>query len=417
MTVSVSASRHRWSPAVAVGAIFIATVVISLINACVPVLAPKIAADRDWNVALITFYAPTVCIASLLINFLSPYLLQRLGGMGLSLVCVAFSVAGLLFLLPHGMGLIIGAPIAVGLATGALNPASVQVLGPWTTPRNSGLVMSIKQTGVPLGGVLAGALVPFLVLNSGWEVTVVDLVLASSAMGVMLLPTVGWLNGARRSAPATKYRPLEPVRRLLAIPGMLRFLVAALAFVSMQLSLRSFFTVYLVKELGFGLATAGWAFSASQAAGAIGQIGWAVMSDRLLPASTVMAIVGTLMTVGAALTAALTPGWPVAGILAVAVLFGVSAAGFIPVVLGEVTRRSPPGQAGALMSGANLFILSGVLVGPLIFGAVLSVTSYATAFAVLAAGTLIASIVVAMPYGRPRPGAPQGDRLPPRERP
>ncbi|WP_375412933.1 MFS transporter [uncultured Bradyrhizobium sp.] len=409
MTLTAETSTRRWGPAAAVAITLVVTVIISLINACVPVLAPKIAADRGWNVALITFYAPTVCVASLCINFLAPFLLRRLGGMGLGLVCVAFSAAGLLFLLSDGFWLLTGAPLAIGLATGALNPASAQILGPRTTPQNSGLIMSIKQTGVPLGGVLAGALVPLLVLYWGWQAAVVDLALASAAAGVLLLPAVGWLNADARSLPITKYRPLEPIRRLLALPGMLRLLVAALAFVSMQLSLRSFFTVYLVDQLGFDLTTAGLAFGASQAAGIVGQIGWAVMSDRLLPARAVMAIVGVLMSAGAALTAVFTSNWPVAGIVVVAVVYGVSAAGFIPVVLGEVMRRSPPGQAGALMSGANLFILSGVLVGPLIFGAVLAVASYAAAFVALAAGTLAASILVALPPGPSRPDVSQGD--------
>ena len=50
-----------------------------------------------------------------------------------------------------------------------MNPASSQVLGPRTTAQTAGLVMSIKQTGVPLGGVMAGALVPMLALHSGWR--------------------------------------------------------------------------------------------------------------------------------------------------------------------------------------------------------------------------------------------------------
>ena len=83
-------------------------------------------------------------------------------------------------------------------------------------------------------------------------------------------------------------------------------LFASLTFNGMQLCLRSFFVVYLVTERHLGLVTAGLAFSVSQAAGMIGQIGWAALSDRVLSVHAVMAIVGALMSTAALCTAAMT---------------------------------------------------------------------------------------------------------------
>jgi len=388
----------RWDVPAAVALSLVVQTTISLLAACTPILAPTIAADRGWTTGLITFYAPLVCVASFVVSFQIPKLLRRLGGMGLSLACVAVSAAGLLCLLAPSVWPAVAVPLAIGLANGAMNPASSQILGPRTSPRTAGLIMSIKQTGVPLGGVLAGAALPLFVLALGWQATILGLILTSAALTIVLLPTVGWLNGGRSTAGPAKYRPLEPVSRLLAVPGMLNLLIAAMIFTGMQLCLRSFFTVYLVDEIGFGLGTAGLAFSVSQAAGIMGQIGWAVMSDRLLTSHAVMAVAGAAMTGAAVLTAAVTPGWPVAGIVAVAALYGVSAAGFVPVVLSEVARRSPPGQVGALTSGANLFLISGVMLGPLTFGGVASAAGhYAPAFVALAACTLAGSAIVIAP--------------------
>jgi pimeloyl-ACP methyl ester carboxylesterase len=83
-------------------------------------------------------------------------------------------------------------------------------------------------------------------------------------------------------------------------------------------------------------------------AGIAGQIVWATISDRFLTAHTVMAAIGFLMTAAALLTAALGPDWPVLSVIAVAAIYGVSASGFVPVLLGELIRAAPPGQAGAL---------------------------------------------------------------------
>jgi MFS family permease len=151
----------------------------------------------------------------------------------------------------------------------------------------------------------------------------------------------------------------------------------------------------LVKDLGLDLATAGLIFSASQAAGIGGQIGWAAISDRLLGAHAVMAMIGVIMTASAVLSATFSPAWPTAALVAVAVLYGVSAAGFIPVMLGEVTRAAPPGQAGVLTSGSGAFLTAGLLLGPLIFGGVASTLGYPGAFLTLAACTLTGAIIVA----------------------
>jgi MFS family permease len=382
----------------AIAATLVLETTISLIWACVPVLAPAISTERGWNIGILAFYGPIVSVAALAVSFEVPRLLDRLGAMGLMLLCAAVSIMGLLCLLFSNVAVACAAAIAIGFATGARNPASSQILGARTPPRTIGLVMSIKQMGVPFGGVLAGSVVPILIIQSGVRGAIVELALAGAACALAVLPTLSWLNGAavHHSGP---YRPLEPLRTVLALPGMPRFLCAALSFTAMQICLRSFFTAYLV-HLGFTLSIAGLAFGCSQAAGIVGQVGWAVLSDRFLPAPSVMMLVGLCMSAGALLTAAIEPGWPLAAIIAIAMLYGVSAAGYVPVVLAHMARQAPPARVGAFTSAANLFLLGGFLVGPLLFGGVLSQLGYAPAFVVLAGCTFATSMLMLNAGGR-----------------
>jgi len=383
-----------------VAAVFISLLVqtmMSLFAAGIPVLAPTIAAGRGWNATVIAFYPMFVYVTAFLISFQIPKLLFRMGGMGLSLACVAIGAAGLLLLLPPYAAAAALAAVAIGCGTAAMNPASSQVLGPRTTARTAGLVMSIKQTGVPLGGVIAGALVPMLALRSGWRVAALELAAIGAALAIVLLPSVRWLNGAAAAAKPATFRPLDPVRHLLIVPGMPTLLFASLTFNGMQVCLRSFFTVYLVTNQHLSLVSAGIAFSVSQAGGIIGQVGWATLSDRLLSVHVVMAIIGVLMTAAAFCTAAMTPHWSFGAIAVVAAMYGVSAAGYLPVLLGEVTRRSPPGQIGALTSGAQLFPLGGCILGPLAFGGVAAVLGMPAAFVMAAASTLAGTLVLALP--------------------
>jgi MFS family permease len=371
---------------------------MSLFAASVPVLAPAIAIEREWNLAVVAFYPVGVYVTAVLISFHIPKLLFRMGGMGLSLASVLIGSAGLLLLLPPYAAAAISASIAIGCGTAAMNPASSQMLGPRTTARTAGLVMSIKQTGVPLGGVMAGAFVPILVSHFGWRAAAVVLAATGSALAIVLLPSVNWLNGAARIAKPVAFRPLDPVRHLFAMPGMPTLLFASLTFNGMQLCLRSFFVVYLVADQQLGLVTAGVAFSVSQAAGMIGQVGWAVLSDRVLSVHAVMAIIGTLMSVAALCTASMTPQWPLGAIIVVAAVYGISAAGYLPVLLGEIAKRSPPGQVGTLTSGAQLFPLSGSILGPLVFGGVAAGGGMPAAFVLAAASTLGGTALLAAPH-------------------
>jgi MFS family permease len=382
-------------------AVFISLIVqmtMSLFAASVPVLAPAVTAERGWNPAVIALYPIVVYVSAFLISFHIPALLFRMGGMGLSLASVLIGSAGLLVLLPPYAAAAASASVAIGCGTAAMNPASSQMLGPRTTARNAGLVMSIKQTGVPLGGVVAGAVVPFLASRSGWRVTALELAAIGAALTIALLPTVHWLNGAAGAAKPSAFRPLDPVRHLLAVPGMPTLLLASLTFNGMQLCLRSFFVVYLVTDQRLGLVTAGEAFSVSQAAGMIGEVGWAALSDRVLPVHAVMAIIGLLMSAAAFCTASITPHWSVGAIMAVAAIYGLSAAGYLPVLLGEVARRSPPGAVGALTSGAQLFPLSGCILGPLAFGGAAAVAGMPAAFVLAAASTLAGTALLAAPH-------------------
>lgn len=371
--------------------------VMSLFAASVPVLAPAIAAERGWNPALIAAYPILLYGAAFLISFCIPGLLYRMGGMGLGLASVVIGGGALLLLLPHNVVAAALASVVMGCGTAAMNPASSQVLGPRTTARTAGLVMSIKQTGVPLGGAVAGALVPILASRFGWRAAAVELAAIGAALTIVLLPSVPWLNGAATALRPASFRPLDPIRQLFAIPGMPALLFASFAFNGMQLCLRSFFIVYLVTEQRLGLVTAGLAFSVSQAAGMVGQVGWAAVSDRLLSVHAVMAIIGTLMTASALCTAAMTPHWPFGAIIVVAASYGLSAAGYLPVLLGEVARRSTPGEVGALTSGAQLFPLSGSILGPLAFGGTAAVMGMPAAFVLAAASTMAGTAAVLAP--------------------
>ena len=68
------------------------------------------------------------------------------------------------------VGWLVIAAVVLGLGYGAAAPACTHLLVPHTPARVFNMVMSLRQIGVPLGGVLGSAsLLPPLVLHLGWR--------------------------------------------------------------------------------------------------------------------------------------------------------------------------------------------------------------------------------------------------------
>jgi MFS family permease len=369
---------------------------VSMLLTSVPVLAPLIAADRGWKVTAVALFPSILFATAFVASFGVPRMLGALGGMGLSVACLAASAIGLLCLLSPIVPVVAATPVALGVAAASINPASSQILRARSTVTNAALVMSIKQTGVPLGSFLAGVVVPLLATQSTWRGAVMAITMASIVVALLLLPSVRWLDGPPAPSTALARNPFEPLRRLVAIPGMRAVLLATFVFMAMQMCLRTFFISYLVGNRILELSEAGLALGVSQVMGIFGQIVWGAVSDRLLTVRWVIVLLGVLMGAAALLAAMMTAGWSSYAIFGVAALFGISTSSFSPVMLGEVARRSPPEQVGALTSGAQLFLTGGALVGPILFGAVAAQSGFARAF--LISGTFPLALAIGLVF-------------------
>jgi MFS family permease len=166
--------------------------------------------------------------------------------------------------------------------------------------------------------------------------------------------------------------------------------LASLTFAAMQLCLAAFLTVHLVQTVQLSLIDAGAVFAATQLAGVAGRIGWAVIADRFLSPTATMVALGLQMAAAFAAIGWFGPGWPFGLMVAICLVCGASGSGWVGLVLSELVRFAPPGEAGVVTAAAQIVMFIGVLIGPLLFSAVLSLTGeFRSAFVAIAAFTLI----------------------------
>jgi MFS family permease len=358
------------------------------------VAAPEIGVDAS-RVGLFTaaLYA-AACVSALA----SGGLLGRFGPMRLSQISLLLCAAGLtLTVTASPLPILLGA-LVLGAGYGPVTPASSHILIRQTPPERRAFIFSVKQTGVPLGGALAGFLVPALTVAFGWKIAA----LAVAAVGIAL---IGAVQPMRRrfdfeEAPAA---PSPGGGRLAGLVGVLRIVLgdpalrplvlSSVTFSMTQLCFGAFVVAYLTHVVGTGLVEAGIVLAAAQVAGVAARIVWGWIADRWLAPRRFLGLLGLAMALFNGLVASFTGGWPLGLMMLVAACHGATAIGWNGLFLAEVARLAPPGAAGAVTGGALFMTFLGIVIGPSLFSLTVNATgSYRLAFAAISAVALAGGV-------------------------
>lgn len=400
------------SPVVVALAVTLAVQILTATALISPsVIAPAAAGDLGVAPQAIGLFVSLAYFAAMLSGLATGGLIARFGALTVCQAAVVTAGVGLalgkvatLAVVP--LAVLVLAGLLIGAAYGLVNPVSSHILARHTPPGAMALVFSIKQTGVPIGGAIAGAVVPTLILVMGWPNALPALGAVCILAAFALLPARAVIadapqareTGAARAPFAYRWRRAldgmtGPIRLVLSRPRLRDLALVSLGYASAQLVFIAYFVSHLTLQLGLSLVTAGVVYAFGHGAGIVGRIVWGAVADRWLAPRTTLAALGVVSAACAALTALFSGAWPLAGVVAVALLYGASAVGWNGVFLAEVARSAPPGQVGAATGGTQFFTFGGAMAGPPVFTAIVSATgSYAWAFAFFALVPLAISL-------------------------
>jgi len=292
-------------------------------------------------------------------------------------------VSMMTFAIPHLVPMVIGS-LGFGIAYGITNPAASHVMMKIASPTNRNLIFSIKQTGQPLGGVLAGLMAPPIAVAFGWQWSLVAGALLALITMILIQPLRAPLDSDRD--PTTRFRGavFKDVRYMLGYPRLRLLAFAALSFSAVQIALMAYAVTMLVEDLAYTLVAAGAGLAALQVAGVIGRLGWGVAADRSGNGGMTLVVVAVISIIAALVTATLTASSPTWLVLGTIVVFGFTAVGWNGVFMAEIARLAPDGMIGSATGGVLVAVFFGVMIGPLIFNGILNVyESYTVSFAVM----------------------------------
>ena len=329
-------------------------------------------------------------------SLLSGNFVLRYGAIRVSQACLLFCVIGLVLTATAWLPAIVIGALVIGLGYGPTTPASSHILAKTTPPNLMAFVFSLKQTGVPLGGAMAGAIVPTLVVFFGWKASALYVGAFCLILTFIIQPNRAGLDNDRQSSECFSCKGVaDPIKMVLSHPRIRQVTIASFFFAGMQLCLTSYIVTYLSKNLGMALISAGLILSAAQTAGVFGRIVWGAMADRYVRPRSMLGLLGIAMSIGAAATAFFSSAWPYGAIIVVSVIYGATAIGWNGVYLAEVARLAPPGFAGTATGGTLFFTFLGVVVGPPVFGAITEATgSFSAGFLSFAAATFLSGIFI-----------------------
>jgi predicted MFS family arabinose efflux permease len=258
-----------------------------------------------------------------------------------------------------------------GAGYATAQPGGSKVVAAWFPAHERGVAMGIRQTGLPLGGALAAAVLPWTAQRFGVDTAL--LVAAAASIGGGLAFFVLY-----RPAPLgtdTAYRFGRQLRSLVAAFEIRTAMWAGLVMVSAQFSLLSYFMLYLRDVHAVPLTRGAWLLFLAQMSGVVGRVVLARWSDRIragrLPAIRT-AIMATAL--GMFVLAALPVNAPLPFLFAAAAIIGFWTFGWYGpwvVHVAETADGRAVGLTLALTMTANQL---GLVAAPPLFGLLLDIT-------------------------------------------
>jgi MFS family permease len=381
---------------VAILVIVVLQTITATLSRLVPVISPAFMAEFGWDESWIGYLAAASVVGSLFVLTAGIGLIHRMGGVRALQAALFVGAASLVLFAVPSLFVALLASVLIGLSNGTANPVGSEVLQRFTPPAHRNFVFSIKQAGVPLGGVVAGLAIPLLVETAGWRMALLAVAGVLIAVTALTWPLQSRIDAPRDPMVAARLVSFRwtdivvPLRSLSRAPGLWRISWVGGLLAWPQAVWVTFAATYLVVALGHSLSVAGLVFAMMQATSVIGRVlmGW--IADRVGSSTATLALASVASALSTIAFALVSADWPLWALLGLAAVGGIAVSGWNGVQIAEVARRSPPGLVGETAAGSVVLVYASNMLGPAGFAAFVALTGrFDLAFMISGAFTLI----------------------------
>ncbi len=357
-------------------AIFLMQSVITMAIYALPVIIPAAAKDLGIDPESVGFYVAIVYGVSMFTGLLVGDLIRRMGASGVFVMLVTMAGIGTLALLFQTPLAAIAAAIFYGIASGPMNPTGSHILSRVTPEQHRSFIFSLKQCSTPAGGMLAGAVLPPLMLAWNWKLAV--LVIPVAGLILIALSPIGRMGKRETHVEAAAFSltdTLSSVVHVMRDSAIRSITIAGVCLAGAQMGLATYLVVYLWREVGLSEAAAGLVFSALHLSGITSRIILGFFADRLANARLILAALCGVLSLALIGAGQFESGWSLGMIYAVVIAAGATANGWVGLFYAELARLSPRGKVAETAGASQFFSSVGLVFGPILFGGLLALTS------------------------------------------
>jgi sugar phosphate permease len=397
-TTSADVQRYRWR---ILGSALLIQLTISIVTQGFPALAPFAKLDLGLTRPEVGIFATVLNVGTMVALLPAGWAVDTLGerrvlvagGIATGIVTVVAAFAPSFIMLVPLL-------IIVGLAGATPTPAGSTAIISAFAVRDRAFIMSIRQTGIPLGGALAALILPPIAIAAGWRPALVvagAVTILGALVGFVLV----------RDAPRTRRSPVHRERGSLRAVATwdATFIGLAAIFLTLgQFVLVSYIALYLFESWHIPLAEGSLFLVAANIGGVVGRLAWGTVSDRLFGRRRrgPLILVSVMGAAGFAILAWLPVTTPQLVLFPFVFALGACVIGWNGVYITFLSESAPSDKRGRSVAYGMTISQVGIFGGPAAFGVLVDVSgSYRVGWLCVAGALIVGALLMAQVRERP----------------
>ncbi|WP_234931862.1 MFS transporter [Bacillus thuringiensis] len=273
--------------------------------------------------------------------------------------------------------------LLVGMFYSVSQPGGSKVILKWFPKENRGLAMGIRQAGIPIGGALAGVLIPFLTIQYNVTYAINSMVCICIIGGLLFFmfykePYVQE-DAKKEHIKISFWTELKVV---ICKKELYPIYITGICMISLQMVLVGHFMKFLVREQSITSIVAGTVFSVMFFSGMIGRVVLAAISDLFYKGNRhTPLLIAVCASIGLILLLVMNIHTVTTGVLyGVSALLGFFSIGWFSLFIAEVAGLASEDSVGITVSLALTFNQIAIIVAPILFGYIVDKKGYTYAW-------------------------------------
>ncbi|MBI3757141.1 MAG: MFS transporter [Deltaproteobacteria bacterium] len=382
------------------GIALLAQITVSVVTQGVPTLAPFLQVDLGLTRGQVGLFNSAVTAGSLVSMFPAGWVVD-VKGERTALIWGNLIVGVFCFAVTLTQGFLAALVVlfAAGLGASFPTPAGSKAVMAWFPAAKRGMAMGVRQTGIPVGGALAAAILPTIAVVAGWRTAIAvsgtACFVAAGVCWFMYRTPDGATGGITSAARKKQMRLRDILTRDIALLGLAGALLPLGQFV-----LLTYLALYLKETQGIPVTTTATLLVGAQIAGASGRVLWGMWSDRWFRQHRKPALMwASVFSTGGSLVLGWLPqGAPLWVIGVVVLVYAFNTIGWHGSWIAMLAEIAGPDKQGRTLGMAMTIMYPGIMALPPLFGLFVDYThswqwAWTMLAGVLAMGTTLVLLV------------------------